>query len=151
MDRIKELREEQGISREELAKLLGLSVEEYPKIEAIDARQFFDSDQLEKLAIRFGVPESYLNGNTNYLSQGEREYRNKLKQMAKSELDYIEQKLVPEPFEEWYAASLSVAAQLCTAANLIRVAESIEELSDKVCELNDTINSYGKEILLRKM
>lgn len=35
MNRIKELREEQGISREELAKLLGISVEEYPKIEAI--------------------------------------------------------------------------------------------------------------------
>ena len=143
MDRIKELREEQGISREELAKLLGINVEEYPKIEAIDARQFFDSDQLEKLAIRFGVPESYLNGNTNYLSQGEREYRNKLKQMAKSELDYIEQGFVPEPFEEWCASSLSVAAQLCIAANLIRVAESIEELSDKVGELNDTIYSYG--------
>lgn len=81
MNRIKELREEQGISREELAKLLGMSVGEYPKIES---RRFFDSDQLEKLAIRFGVPESYLNGNTNYLSQGKREYRNKLKQMAKS-------------------------------------------------------------------
>lgn len=135
MNRIKELREEQGISREELAKLLGISVEEYPKIEAIDARQFFDSDQLEKLAIRFGVPESYLNGNTNYLSRGEREYRKKLKQMAKSELDYIEQKFMPEPFEEWYAASLSVAAQLCIAANLIRVVESIEELSDKVSKL----------------
>lgn len=143
MNRIKELREEQGISRAELAKLLGISVEEYPKIEAIDARRFFDSDQLEKLAIRFGVPESYLNGNTNYLSQGEREYRKKLKQMAKSELDYIEQKFMPEPFEEWYAASLSVAAQLCIAANLIRVTESIEELSDKVGELNDTIHSYG--------
>ena len=32
MDRIKELREEQGVSREELAKLLGINVEEYPKI-----------------------------------------------------------------------------------------------------------------------
>ena len=136
MNRIKELREEQGISREELAKLLGLSVEEYPKIEAIDARQFFDSDQLEKLAIRFGVSESYLNGNTNCLSQGEREYRKKLKQMAKSELDYIERDFVPgDQFADWYAPSLSVAAQLCIAANLIRVVESIEELSDKVSKL----------------
>lgn len=136
MNRIKELREEQGISREELAKLLGISVEEYPKIEAIDARQFFDSDQLEKLAIRFGVPESYLNGNTNCLSQGEREYRKKLKQMAKSELDYIERDFVPgDQFADWYAPSLSAAAQLCIAANLIRVVESIEELSDKVSKL----------------
>lgn len=90
----------------------------------------------EKVAIRLGVPKSYLNGNTNYLSQGEREYRNKLKQMAKSELDYIEQDFVTgEFYEERYASSLSVAAQLCIAANLIRVVESIEELSDKVSEL----------------
>ena len=146
MNRVEEIRKEQGISKEEIAKILGITIESYN-----DWINREGTDREEKVAIRLGVPKSYLNGNTNYLSQGEREYRNKLKQMAKSELDYIEQKFVPEPFEEWYAASLSVAAQLCTAANLIRVAESIEELSDKVCELNDTINSYGKEILLRKM
>lgn len=47
--------------------------------------------------------------------------------------------------------TVSATAQLCTAANLIRVAESIEELSDKVGELNDTIYSYGKEKFSRKM
>lgn len=146
MNRVEEIRKEKGISREEIAKILGITIESYN-----DWINREGTDREEKVAIRLGVPKSYLNGNTNYLSQGEREYRNKLKQMAKSELDYIEQKLVPEPFEEWYAASLSVAAQLCTAANLIRVTESIEELSDKVDELNDTINSYGKEVLLRKM
>lgn len=144
MNRIKELREEQGISRAELAKLLGISVEEYPKIEAIDARRFFDSDQLEKLAIRFGVPESYLNGNTNYLSQGEHEYRKKLKQMAKSQLDMTEYNFHPSNnLDSGYGVTESVTAQLCIAANLIRVTESIEELSDKVGELNDTIHSYG--------
>lgn len=144
MNRIKELREEQGISREELAKLLGINVEEYPKIEVIDARQFFDSDQLEKLAIRFGVPESYLNGNTNYLSQGEREYRKKLKQMAKSQLDMTEYNFHPSNnLDSGYGVTESVTAQLCIAANLIRVTESIEELSDKVGELNDTIHSYS--------
>lgn len=138
MNRIKELREEQGISREELAKLLGISVEEYPKIEAIDARQFFDSDQLEKLAIRFGVPESYLNGNTNCLSQGEREYRKKLKQMAKSELDYIERDFVPgDQFADWYAPSLSAAAQLCIAANLVTLTESVERLTNKIDEQDE--------------
>ena len=146
MNRVEEIRKEQGISREEIAKILGITIESYN-----DWINREGNDREEKVAIRLGVPKSYLNGNTNYLSQGEREYRNKLKQMAKSELDYIEQKFVPEPFEEWYAASLSVAAQLCIAANLIRVVESIEELSDKVGELNDTINSYGKEVLLRKM
>lgn len=130
MNRVEEIRKEQGISREEIAKILGITIESYD-----DWINREGTDREEKVAIRLGVPKSYLNGNTNYLSQGEREYRNKLKQMAKSELDYIEQKFVPEPFEEWYAASLSVAAQLCTAANLIRVAESIEELSDKVSKL----------------
>ena len=146
MNRVEEIRKEQGISKEEIAKILGITIESYN-----DWINREGTDREEKVAIRLGVPKSYLNGNTNYLSQGEREYRNKLKQMAKSELNYIEQKFVPEPFEEWYAASLSVAAQVCIAANLIRVVESIEELSDKVGELNDTINSYGKEVLLRKM
>lgn len=139
MNRVKELREEQGLSIKELAKMLGMNIKEYSKKE----KTGFYPDELEKIAIRLGVPESYLNRRTNYLSQGEREYRKKLKQMAKSELDYIEPGFVPEPFEEWYAASLSVAAQLWIAANLIRVVESIEELSDKVDELNDTIYSYG--------
>ena len=144
MNRVKELREEQGLSIEELAKLLGISVEEYPKIEDIDARCFFDSDQLEKLAIRLGVPRSYLNGNTNYLSQGEREYRKKLKQMAKSQLDIAEYDFHPSNnLDSGYGVTESVTAQLCIAANLIRVVESIEELSDKVGELNDTIYSYG--------
>ena len=132
MDRIKELREEQGISREELAKLLGMSDKEYSEKE----KTGFYPDELERIAIRLGVPKSYLNGRTNYLSQGEREYRKKLKQMAKSELDYIERDFVPgDQFADWYAPSLSAAAQLCIAANLIRVAESIEELSDKVSKL----------------
>lgn len=34
-------------------------------------------------------------------------------------------------------------AQLCIAANLIRVTETIEEVSDHLYELNDTIHSYG--------
>ncbi|WP_278956384.1 helix-turn-helix domain-containing protein [Lactobacillus apis] len=147
MNRVEEIRKEQGISREEIAKILGITIESYN-----DWINREGTDREEKVAIRLGVPKSYLNGNTNYLSQGEREYRNKLKQVAKSELDYIEQDFVTgEFYEERYASSLSVAAQLCTAANLIRVTESIEELSDKVGELNDTINSYGKEMLSRKM
>ena len=144
MNRIKELREEQGLSIEELAKLLGMSDKEYSKNESIDEVRLFTPDELEKIAIRFGVPENYLNGRTNYLSKGEREYRNKLKQMAKSQLDMTEYHFHPSNnLDSGYGVTESVTAQLCTAANLIRVAESIEELSDKVCELNDTIYSYG--------
>lgn len=140
MDRIKELREEQGISREELAKLLGMSDKEYSEKE----KTGFYPDELEKIAIRLGVPKSYLNGRTNYLSKGEREYRNKLKQMAKSQLDMTEYHFHPSNnLDSGYGVTESVTAQLCTAANLIRVVESIEELSDKVGELNDTIYSYG--------
>lgn len=141
MDRIKELREEQGISREELAKLLGMSDKEYSEKE----KTGFYPDELERIAIRLGVPKSYLNGRTNYLSQGERQFRKDIKETAQSELKngYFNG-IVPDEYR-------TVVNQLCTAANLIRVAESIEELSDKVCELNDTINSYGKEVLLRKM
>ena len=145
MNRVKELREEQGLSIEELAKLLGISDKEYSRNENIDIVQLFNPDELNKLAIRLGVPKSYLNGRTNYLSKGEREYRKDIKEVAQSELKngYFNG-IVPDEYR-------TVVNQLCTAANLIRVAESIEELSDKVCELNDTINSYGKEVLLRKM
>lgn len=147
MNRVEEIRKEQGISKEEIAKILGITIESYN-----DWINREGTYREEKVAIRLGVPKSYLNGKTNYLSQGEREYRNKLKQMAKSQLDMTEYHFHPSNnLDSGYGVTESVTAQLCTAANLIRVAESIEELSDKVCELNDTINSYGKEVLLRKM
>lgn len=133
MNRIKELREEQGISREELAKLLGMSDKEYSEKE----KTGFYPDELEKITIRLGVPKSYLNGRTNYLSQGERQFRKDIKETAQSELKngYFNG-IVPDEYR-------TEVNQLCTAANLIRVVESIEELSDKVGELNDTIYSYG--------
>lgn len=147
MNRVEEIRKEQGISKEEIAKILGITIESYN-----DWINREGTYREEKVAIRLGVPKSYLNGRTNYLSKGEREYRNKLKQMAKSQLDMTEYHFHPSNnLDSGYGVTESVTAQLCTAANLIRVAESIEELSDKVCELNDTINSYGKEVLLRKM
>ena len=140
MNRVEEIRKEQGISREEIAKLLGITIESYN-----DWINREGLDREEKVAIRLGVPKSYLNGRTNYLSQGERQFRKDIKETAQSELKngYFNG-IVPDEYR-------TVVNQLCTAANLIRVAESIEELSDKVCELNDTINSYGKEVLLRKM
>lgn len=133
MNRVKELREEQGISREELAKMLGMNIKEYSEKE----KTGFYPDELEKIAIRLGVPKSYLSGRTNYLSAGEREFRKEIKEVAQNGLKtgYFNG-MVPDQYR-------SSVNQLCTAANLIRVVESIEELSDKVGELNDTIYSYG--------
>lgn len=133
MNRVKELREEQGISREELAKMLGMNIKEYSEKE----KTGFYPDELEKIAIRLGVSKSYLNGRTNFLSKGERQFRKDIKEVAQSELKngYFNG-IVPDEYR-------TAVNQLCTAANLIRVVESIEELSDKVSELNDTIYSYG--------
>ena len=147
MNRVEEVRKEQDIGIEEIAKLLGITIGSYK-----DWINCKGTDREEKVAIRLGVPKSYLNGRTNYLSKGEREYRKKLKQMAKSQLDMTEYNFhSSNNLDSSYGVTVSATAQLCTAANLIRVAESIEELSDKVGELNDTIYSYGKEKLLRKM
>ena len=133
MNRVKELREEQGLSIEELAKMLGMNIKEYSEKE----KTGFYPDELEKIAIRLGEPKSYLGGRTNYLSQGERQFRKEIKEVAQNGLKtgYFNG-MVPDQYR-------SSVNQLCTAANLIRVVESIEELSDKVGELNDTIYSYG--------
>lgn len=131
MNRVEEIRKEQGISKEEIAKILGITIESYN-----DWINREGTYREEKVAIRLGVPKSYLNGNTNYLSQGEREYRKKLKQMAKSQLDMTEYHFHPSNnLDSGFGVTESVTAQLCIAANLIRVAESIEELSDKVSKL----------------
>ena len=132
MNRVEEIRKEKGISREEIAKILGITIESYN-----DWINREGNDREEKVAIRLGVPKSYLNGKTNYLSQGERQFRKDIKEVAQSELKngYFNG-IVPDEYR-------TAVNQLCTAANLIRVVESIEELSDKVGELNDTIYSYG--------
>ena len=132
MNRVEEIRKEKGISREEIAKILGITIESYN-----DWINREGNDREEKVAIRLGVPKSYLSGKTNYLSQGERQFRKDIKEVAQSELEngYFNG-IVPDEYR-------TAVNQLCTAANLIRVVESIEELSDKVGELNDTIYSYG--------
>ena len=72
------------------------------------------------------------------LSKEELEYRKKLKQMAQSGIDMTERDYVPSNnFAEWYAQSLSAIAQLCIAANLVTLTESVERLTDKICEQNE--------------
>ena len=146
MNRVEEIRKEQGISREELAKLLGITIESYN-----DWINREGTDREEKVAIRLGVPKSYLNGNTNYLSAGERQYRKEIKEAAQKEFGNFKTNCSYGDYDDSASPRVSAMAQLCTAANLIRVTESIEELSDKVYELNDTINSYGKKMLSRNM
>ena len=139
MNRVKELREEQGLSIEELAKMLGMNIKEYSTKE----KAVFYPEELEKIAIRLGVPKSYLNGKTNYLSQGERQFRKEIKEAAQKEFENFKANCSYGDYDDSASPRVSAMAQLCTAANLIRVVESIEELSDKVSELNDTIYSYG--------
>lgn len=146
MNRVEEVRKEQGISSEEIAKLLGITIESYN-----DWINREGTDREEKVAIRLGVPKSYLNGNTNYLSAGERQYRKEIKEAAQKEFGNFKTNCSYGDYDDSASPRVSAMAQLCTAANLIRVTESIEELSDKVYELNDTINSYGKKMLSRKM
>lgn len=146
MNRVEEIRKEQGISREEIAKILGITIESYN--DWINREGTYKE---EKVAIRLGVPKSYLNGNTNYLSAGERQYRKEIKEAAQKEFGNFKTNCSYGDYDDSASPRASAMAQLCTAANLIRVTESIEELSDKVYELNYTINSYGKKMLSRKM
>lgn len=139
MNRVKELREEQSLSIEELAKMLGMNIKEYSEKE----KTGFYPDELEKIAIRLGVPKSYLGGRTNFLSQGERQFRKEIKEAAQKEFENFKTNCSYGDYDDSASPRVSAMAQLCTAANLIRVVESIEELSDKVGELNDTIYSYG--------
>lgn len=146
MNRVEEIRKEQGISKEEIAKILGITIESYD-----DWINREGTYREEKVAIRLGVPKSYLNGNTNYLSAGERQYRKEIKEAAQKEFGNFKTNCSYGDYDDSASSRVSAMAQLCTAANLIRVTESIEELSDKVYELNYTINSYGKEKFSRKM
>lgn len=144
MCRIKELREEKNISKAELAKLIDLKVYEPSDIDNVDDYRKLDQEQVEKIAMFFGVTVAYLKGNIQNLSKKEREYRKKLKQLSQYQLDMIESNFVySNEFSEEYAQTLAATAQLCIAANLIRVTETIEEVSDHLYELNDTIHSYG--------
>lgn len=72
------------------------------------------------------------------LSKEELEYRKKLKQMAQSGIDMTERDYVPSNnFADWYADSLSAMAQLCIAANLVTLTESVERLTNKIDEQNE--------------
>lgn len=72
------------------------------------------------------------------LSKEELEYRKKLKQMAQSGIDMTERDYVPSNnFAEWYAQSLSAIAQLCIAANLVTLTESVERLTNKIDEQDE--------------
>lgn len=72
------------------------------------------------------------------LSNEELEYRKKLKQMAQSGIDMTERDYVPSNnFADWYADSLSAMAQLCIAANLVSLTESVERLTEEIVKSND--------------
>lgn len=143
MCRIKELREEKNISKAELAKLIGLKVYEPSDIDNVDDYRKLDQEQVEKIAMLFGVTVAYLKGNIQNLSKEEREYRKKIKEAAQKEFENFKANCPYDDFDDAISPRVSAMAQLCIAANLIRVTETIEEVSDHLYELNDTIHSYG--------
>lgn len=143
MCRIKELREEKNITKAELAKLIELEVDEPSDIDNVDDYRKLDQEQVEKIAMLFGVTVAYLKGNIQNLSKEEREYRNKIKEAAQKEFENFKANCPYDDFDDAISPRVSAMAQLCIAANLIRVTETIEEVSDHLYELNDTIHSYG--------
>ena len=74
----------------------------------------------------------------NKLSKDERKYREKLKQMAQSQLDltnyffHQSNNLATD-----YGKTLSVTAQLCIAANIVTLTESVERLTEEIVKSND--------------
>ncbi|QHJ82663.1 MAG: hypothetical protein [Bacteriophage sp.] len=50
-----------------------------------------------------------------------------------TERDYVPS----NDFAEWYAQSLSAMAQLCIAANLVTLTESVEKLTEDLAKSND--------------
>lgn len=143
MCRIKELREEKNITKAELAKLIELEVDEPSDIDNVDDYRKLDQKQVEKIAMFFGVTVAYLKGNIQNLSKEEREYRKKIKEAAQKEFENFKANCPYDDFDDAISPRVSAMAQLCIAANLIRVTETIEEVSDHLYELNDTIHSYG--------
>ena len=68
--------------------------------------------------------------------------------MVQSQLDMTEHNFyLDNNLDSGYGVTVSVTAHICIAANPIRVTEDIEELSDNLYELNDTIHSYGLAFL----
>ena len=145
--RIKELCKEKNVSQEELVKLIGVDVDEFCQLQNNYENRGFDQRQLEKIAMHLGVTATYLKGNTPYVSNEELEYRKKLKQMAQSQLDMTEYNFHPSNnLDSGYGETVSVTAQLCIAANLVTLIESVEDLSDKVGELDNTLYSLGMAV-----
>ena len=141
--RIKQLCKEENVSQEELAKLIGVDVDEFCQLQNNYENRGFDQRQLEKIAMHLGVTATYLKGNTPYVSKEEREYRKKIKEAAQKEFENFKANCPYDDFDDAISPRVSAMAQLCIAANLIRVTETIEEVSDHLYELNDTIHSYG--------
>lgn len=148
MERVKQVRKEEKVTKDTLAKALGISVKEYTFIED-NKNEYrngwgFSPDELELLAKPLGTTASYLTGDLPYISKEEREYRRGIKDRAKLELNAYE---ASDPYVGFPTDTDILMhtrmAQLNTAANLVRLTESVEQLCQKVCELDYDIDSYN--------
>ncbi|MCT6889619.1 MAG: helix-turn-helix transcriptional regulator [Lactobacillus sp.] len=144
--RIKELCKEKNVSQEELAKLIGVDVDEFCQLQNNYENRGFDQRQLEKIAMHLGVTATYLKGNTPYVSKEEREYRKKIKEAAQKEFENFKANCPYDDFDDAISPRVSAMAQLCIAANLVTLIERAEDLSDKISELDNTLYSFGMAV-----
>lgn len=148
MERVKQVRKEEKVTKDTLAKALGISVKEYTFIED-NKNEYrngwgFSPDELEILAKPLGTTASYLTGDLPYISKEEREYRREIKDRAKREYDVYK---ASEPYHGFPNGDILLSvrmAQLNTAANLVRLTESVEQLCQKVYKLDYDIDSYNE-------
>lgn len=71
------------------------------------------------------------------LSKEELEYRKKIKEAAQKEFENFKANCPYDDFDDAISPRVSAMAQLCIAANLVTLTESVERLTDKICEQNE--------------
>lgn len=71
------------------------------------------------------------------LSKEEFEYRKKIKEAAKKEFENFKANCPYDDFDDAISPRVFAMAQLCIAANLVTLTESVERLTDKICEQNE--------------
>lgn len=79
------------------------------------------------------------------LTEEEREYRKKIKESALKEFENFKTNCPYDDFDDAISPRVSAMAQLCIAANLVTLTESVERLTEELVKSNDHGLSETKE------
>ncbi len=79
------------------------------------------------------------------LSKEELEYRKKIKEAAQKEFENFKANCPYDDFDDVISPRVSATAQLCIAANLVTLTESVEKLTEELAKSNDHGLSETKE------